>query len=87
MEEAAKSSRRYRSTLRDQQAERTRRLIAKAARERFLAHGWGGTSVRSVAEAAGVSEATVYAVYGNKAGLAMSLLDSATSEPPVFRRS
>ena len=33
--------------------------------------------MRSVATAAGVSEATVYAVYGNKAGLAISLVDSA----------
>jgi AcrR family transcriptional regulator len=70
-------SRTYRSELREQQAERTRQLIADAARARFVEKGWAGTSVRSVAEAAGVSEATVYHVYGSKAGLAGSLLDSA----------
>ena len=46
-------------------------------------------SVRSVAAAAGVSEATVYAVYGNKAGLARSLVDSvdaAGGHPAPHRR-
>ncbi|MCW2812218.1 MAG: putative TetR family transcriptional regulator [Friedmanniella sp.] len=71
------SSRPYRSELREQQAEHTRRLIAGAARTRFVEKGWSGTSVRSVASEAGVSEATVYAVYGSKAGLATSLIDGA----------
>ena len=57
------TSRTYRSELREQQAERTRQLIAAAARTRFLEGGWSGTSVRSVAQDAGVSEATVYSVY------------------------
>jgi len=70
-------SRTYRSELREQQAERTRQLIAASARERFLEKGWAGTSVRSVAEGAGVSEATIYSVYGSKAGLASSLIDAA----------
>ncbi len=71
------SSRPYRSQLREQQAEHTREVIAVAARARFLESGWAGTSIRSVAERAGVSEATVYSVYGNKAGLAHSLIDAA----------
>lgn len=71
------ASRAYRSDLREQQAERTRELIAASARARFLESGWAGTSVRSVAEGAGVSEATVYSVYGTKAGLASSLVDAA----------
>jgi AcrR family transcriptional regulator len=79
------SSRTYRSELREQQAERTRKLIADAARARFVQKGWAGTSVRSVAEEAGVSEATVYHVYGSKAGLAGSLLDSAEQSAQVHR--
>jgi AcrR family transcriptional regulator len=78
-------SRAYRSTLREEQAERTKLLIARAARERFVETGWAGTSVRSVASAAGVSEATVYAVYGTKAGLAVSLVDSADEVADVGR--
>lgn len=76
-------SRTYRSELREQQAERTRELIASSARARFLDKGWAGTTVRSVAERAGVSEATVYSVYGNKAGLASSLIDAAEQSANV----
>ena len=75
----------YRSGLRDQQAERTRELIAVSARARFLEKGWAGTTVRSVAEGAGVSEATVYSVYGSKAGLATSLIDAAEQGANVRR--
>ncbi len=79
------TSRTYRSELREQQARRTRALIAREARARFEANGWAGTSVRSVAEAAGVSEATVYNVYGTKAGLAVSLIDAAEEAADVAR--
>lgn len=75
----------YRSDLREQQAQRTRELIAAAARARFLENGWAGTSIRSVAEEAGVSEATVYHVYGSKAGLASSLIDAAENSADVER--
>ena len=75
----------YRSQLREQQAERTRELVAAAARSRFLEKGWSGTSVRSVAERAGVSEATVYNAYGSKAGLAGSLIDAAEHSADVGR--
>lgn len=79
------TSRTYRSELREQQAERTRELIAAAARTRFLEGGWAGTSVRSVAQLAGVSEATVYNAYGSKAGLASSLIDAAEQSADVRR--
>jgi AcrR family transcriptional regulator len=75
----------YRSELREQQAERTRELIATAARTRFLERGWSGTTIRSVAEVAGVSEATVYHVYGSKAGLATSLIDASEQRADVGR--
>ena len=76
-------TRTYRSELRERQAERTRQLIAASARARFLDKGWAGTSIRSVAEDAGVSEATVYNVYGSKAGLASSLIDAAEQSANV----
>ncbi len=79
------TTRPYRSRLREDQAERTRDLIAAAARARFLEKGWGGTTVRSVAEEAGVSQATVYNVYGSKAGLATSLIDAAEVSADVQR--
>jgi AcrR family transcriptional regulator len=76
LSESGKPSRRYDSPTRRAQAEETRRAIAHAARALFLERGWAGTRVRDVAERAGVSEPSVYAVYKNKAGLAMGLLDS-----------
>ena len=85
VDESPATSRPYRSALREEQAERTKLLIARAARERFVDTGWAGTSVRSVATAAGVSEATVYAVYGTKAGLAVTLVDSADAAADVER--
>lgn len=85
MDEVETAARPYHSALREEQAERTKSLIARAARERFVASGWAGTSVRSVAAAAGVSEATVYAVYGTKAGLGVSLVDSADEAADVDR--
>lgn len=77
------SSRPYRSMLRAEQAELTRLRIAHAARAGFVERGWAGTTVRSVAVAAGVSEATVFAVYGTKAGLAISLVDSADADADI----
>ena len=73
------NARSYDSPTRRAQAEKTRRQIADAARDLFVERGWSGTRVRDVAAAAGVSEPTVYAVYGNKAGLATALLDSLTA--------
>jgi TetR/AcrR family transcriptional regulator, regulator of cefoperazone and chloramphenicol sensitivity len=69
-------SRSYDSPKRRAQADETRRAIADAARRLFLERGWSATRVRDVAAEAGVSEPTVFAVYGNKAGLALGLLDS-----------
>jgi AcrR family transcriptional regulator len=69
--------RRYDSLLRTGRADETRDRIAAAARALFVARGWGNTTVREVARSAGVSVPTVYAVYGNKKGLATALMDAA----------
>lgn len=67
----------YRSRVRQDQASRTRAAIVEAAVALFAERGWSGTSVRAVAEAAGVAEATVYAAFGSKAALAVALVDAA----------
>ncbi|NBE95170.1 TetR/AcrR family transcriptional regulator [Nonomuraea sp. KC401] len=69
--------RRYDSVRRTAQALETRAEIAEAARRLFVGRGWAATTVRDVAREAGVSAPTVYAVYGNKAGLARALADAA----------
>ena len=78
-------SRSYDSPKRRAQADETRRAIADAARRLFLERGWSATRVRDVAAESGVSEPTVFAVYGNKAGLAMGLLDSLDDDADVPR--
>lgn len=67
----------YDSVRRADQAQRTKDAIAQAARRLFTAHGWTATTVREVAQEAGVAVPTVYAAYGNKTGLALALADAA----------
>ncbi|MGD9531528.1 TetR/AcrR family transcriptional regulator [Pseudonocardia sp.] len=74
---SASARRPYRSRVREDQANRTRAAIVDAARALFVERGWAGTSVRAVARAAGVAEATVYATFGSKAALAVALIDAA----------
>ena len=56
----------YRSALRDQQAAATRVAVLSAARELFLAQGYGATTIEHIAERAGVSKPTVFSAVGNK---------------------
>lgn len=51
------------------------RLIARVAARLFAARGYDATSVREIAEAAGVTKPTLYYHFGSKEGLAQALLD------------
>lgn len=66
----------YSSAIRDEQAATTRRRIVDAAATLFVERGYGATSIRAVAEAAGVAPDTVYAVFGTKARLLTALIDA-----------
>ncbi|MCI0441155.1 MAG: TetR/AcrR family transcriptional regulator [Chloroflexi bacterium] len=59
----------YASRRRDQQARETRQAILEAALEFFTNQGFHQTSVKQIAERAGVSEQTVYNAFGDKVGL------------------
>jgi AcrR family transcriptional regulator len=61
--------RRYHSERRNAQAEETREAVLDAAARLFIANGFDGTSVNTVADAAGVSPETVYARFGTKRAL------------------
>lgn len=61
--------RRYESPARRAAAEATREAICAAAEELFLRDGYARTSIKAVARAAGVAEATVYLAFPNKAAL------------------
>ncbi|GAA3012834.1 helix-turn-helix domain-containing protein [Streptosporangium longisporum] len=77
--------RRYESLRRATQARETRAEIARAAHRLFVSQGWAATTVREVAQEAGVSVPTVYAAYGNKAGLTRALADAADLSADVPR--
>jgi AcrR family transcriptional regulator len=63
----------------------TRTKVLVAARDAFLTTGYAGTTIRAVAEAAGVSQETVYKRFGNKARLLKDVYDVAMAgdEEPV----
>lgn len=80
-------ARRYDSTRRSQQAAQTRADVLAAAIELFSAHGWAGTTLGAVAEAAGVSVETIYNGFGSKKGLLRQAMDVAVvgdAEPVPF---
>jgi len=63
---------------------RKRRAILDAATEAFLEQGYGGTSMDSIAAAAGVSKQTVYQHFGDKQRLFRELITAtvqAASDP------
>lgn len=71
-----KGSRKYSSSVRDEQAARTRGRILDAAAELFLDQGYARTTVQGVADRAGVSRDTVHAVFGSKQQLLTALIDA-----------
>jgi AcrR family transcriptional regulator len=82
--------RQYRSPLRQAQARRTRARILEAADQAFRSHGYAGTTVAAVAEAAGVSVAAVELAFPTKPDLLKAAIDGAIAgddEPvPVLER-
>src|SRR3954454_18813764 len=59
----------YDSSRRQEQARQTRLAVLRAARDLFIAQGYGRTTIADVARAAGVSPETIYAAFKNKATL------------------
>lgn len=59
----------YDSSRRKEQARQTRREIVQAAHDLFVARGYGRTTIADIAQAAGVSQETIYATFKNKATL------------------
>jgi AcrR family transcriptional regulator len=73
-----------RLTHRQRQALETRRLIAKAARVLFTEHGYAVTSIEAVAEEAGVSPRTVYAIFGTKKAILAAICEEWLMEAGVM---
>lgn len=71
--------RRYDSSQRQAAAVETRGRILTAARELFVAEGYTGTTIASIAQRAEVATDTVYAAVGRKPALFHELIESALS--------
>ena len=69
------SSRPYRSPLREERALQTRSRIRASARRLFAEQGFSGTTIGQIAQDAGVSPPTVYAVFGSKGGIVSAMLE------------
>ncbi len=70
-------------TRRQVQAEQTREEILRAARRLFASQGYTATTVSQIAEAAGVSNQTIYDSVGPKAALVTALNDHIDSEANI----
>jgi AcrR family transcriptional regulator len=67
----------YESPLRARQAEATRSAVLRAARELFVAHGYGATTIEQIAARAGVSKPTIFTAVGNKQAVLAAVRDVA----------
>ncbi|MBB2890784.1 TetR/AcrR family transcriptional regulator [Flexivirga oryzae] len=74
------SARTYSSPLRARQAADTRQAVLAAARRLFADTGYAATTVKQIADAAGVSAPTVYNGFTSKAGIAQALIDYTNQE-------
>src|SRR5438067_1239733 len=77
------SRRAYRSPSRQQAASATRDAIAAAARELFKAQGFRATTIKAIADRAGVAPQTVYAIFGAKRGVLVDLVRRAKESAAV----
>src|SRR6266705_5686662 len=80
----------YKSLLRQRQAGDTRRRIVEAARQLLKSDGYGGMTIEGIAQRAGVSAQTVYAIFKSKTGILTALLDQSMFGPDydeVVRRA
>jgi AcrR family transcriptional regulator len=75
LESSINSRRPYHSPRRQEQARLTRRAILDAALPLFVQHGYAGTSLGDIAQAAGVALRTVEATFGTNAKLLVALRD------------
>ena len=90
MPDGVKSTRRYESPRRREQAAATRAEILRAAEELFAAQGYAATTMAAIAAAAGVSLKTVYVAFETKGGVLRALwnvrLRGDDDEAPIAER-
>jgi AcrR family transcriptional regulator len=62
----------------------SKQRILQTARELFGQHGYGATTVRAIATAAGVDPAMVFYFFGTKQGLFSAVVDMSGNVPPAI---
>lgn len=62
----------------------SKQRILQTARELFGQHGYGGTTVRAIAAAAGVDPAMVFYFFGTKQGLFGAAIEMSDTVPPAI---
>jgi AcrR family transcriptional regulator len=91
MDDPVKSTRRYESPRRREQAAATRREILESAGRLFARQGYGSTTVAAIAAEAGVALKTVYVAFETKAGVLRALwnvlLRGDEDDAPVAERA
>jgi AcrR family transcriptional regulator len=75
----------YDATSRRAGALQTRERICAVAEELFLRDGFARTTIRNVAKASGVAEATIYLAFANKGALLDAVIIRATRDNPGER--
>ncbi len=65
----------YDNSRRQAQVRAARAEVVKAAHELFVARGYSATTVEAVAQAAGITQSTVYRHFGGKRGILTAMLD------------
>jgi len=83
MKRTAPRSRRYRSTVRAEQADRTRRRLIEAAKHLFIEQGFARTTLAAVAQTAEVSAETIYSTFGSKRALLEAVINATIMGPEV----
>lgn len=66
--------------------QQTRNRILEAAAKTFAAHGYSGSTTRSIADSAGVSELTLFRHFHTKKNLFMQVVENYSALPEMARR-
>lgn len=74
MTEPDRPKRKYQSRRRQEQAQETKRRILASALKLFTQYGYAGATMEAIAQEAGVSPLTVYAIFGNKVTVLSDLI-------------
>ncbi|HEY6182447.1 MAG TPA: TetR/AcrR family transcriptional regulator [Terriglobales bacterium] len=71
----------YQSLVRQRQADDTRRRIVEATRRLLQTEGYDGMTIEAIAQRAGVSAQSIYAIFKSKTGILLELINQSTFGP------